>query len=75
MTNDVGPLQGQGTGRFGVVPIETNHHADLRHADIPHLKSAITRREEQGFFIKQMCFAIAAEKPGWSHDDRRVVAV
>ena len=74
MANNLCALQRQGTSRLRIIPIETDHDADLGRPDIPDLKSCVAGRKEQRFFKKQMGLAIAPDKPRRANDHSGVIA-
>ena len=75
MAHDLRPLQGEGTGGFRVVPIETDHDPDASRADVPDPESRVARAEKQRFLTKQMRLAVTPQEPRRTHHDRRVVAL
>jgi len=63
MADDLCSLDRQCARGLRIVPIETDHRANLGRPDIPHLKSRVSGRKEQRFLKKQMGLSIAPDKP------------
>ena len=73
MRDDVRALQGQRARGLRIEPVEADHDADARMADVEHRKACLSGSEPDRLFEKQMCLPVSADHLRRPDQHRRVV--